>query len=152
MAPGSGGAFRPKDIVTEASEDVCENDTNCAQPNDDWLEGCQHIHPLTQRRPRDGRGNGSGKGSKSELRSKLAARKGKVWIDHPRPTTAAEPQMPVVRINTTIGTNVKEERRYRERVREVTRIEEVSDTKDTLSFLRGSITVTTNEYGVGDGR
>jgi predicted nucleotidyltransferase len=60
--------------------------------------------------------------------------------------------MSVVRINTTIGTNVKDEKRYRERVREVTRIEEVSDTQDTLSFLRGSITVTTNEYGVGDGR
>jgi hypothetical protein len=62
--------------------------------------------------------------------------------------------MDEVRINTTIGTNAKDEGRYRERVREVSRIEEVSETQDTLSFLRRKITITElthTAWVMGDG-
>jgi hypothetical protein len=42
-----------------------------------------------------------------------------------------------VRIQTTVGTRVKEDNEHRDRVREVTRIEEKEITQDNLSFLRG---------------
>jgi hypothetical protein len=139
LAPG-------EKLTTDVSTGACESETGCTAASDDWLDGCQQNHKITRRGSRGSHGNGSGKGKKGGRDSKNAAQKGIVRSGHSKLPRATQPLLNEVRINTAIGTQVGNEGRYRERVREVTRIEEASETQDTLSFLRGRITVAEGDH------
>jgi hypothetical protein len=123
--------------------DDSDNQTTMHQggmKSEDWLEGAQ-LHRLQQQRraasrqkggrhSKIGRGTGSRQGKARATNAKLES-----GIDHLEPKQA--PLLDEVRVNTTVGTKVREDKGYRERLQEVTRIEEVQHTKDSLSFLRG---------------
>jgi hypothetical protein len=54
-----------------------------------------------------------------------------------------------VRINTTVGTRVDDAECYREQLREVTRIDEVGYTQDSLTFLKGDCRGRPDSIGMG---
>jgi len=61
------------------------------------------------------------------------------------------PTLNEVRINTTVGTRVDDAECYREQLREVTRIDEVGYTQDSLTFLKGDCRGRPDSIGMGMG-